>query len=287
MSLQQLLIDPLQFEFMQRAMLALLVIGCVNGVMGAYVVTRGMAFLSDALAHSVLPGVAIAFVTGSAAGGGLLLGGILAGAASALVIGLLTRGRRMTEDTAIGIVFTGMLALGIAIISATRSFATDLSHALIGNILSVRADELLLIVVIAGVVLLLIALFYKELLLISFDSTLAQTLHLPGEPLRLGLLMLLAVTIVIGVQVVGVALVAATIITPAATARFFTQRLHRMMIAASFIGAVCGVIGLYLAWHLRVEASATIVLTMTAGFILAFLLAPERGYLWTKLRRTA
>jgi manganese/iron transport system permease protein len=275
MSLQQLLFEPLQFEFMQRALLALLVIGCVNGVMGAYVVTRGMAFLSDALAHSVLPGVAIAFATGGAAGGGLLIGGILAGAASALVIGLLTRGRRLTEDTAIGIVFTGMLALGIAIISATRSFATDLSHALIGSILSVRADELLLIVLIGGAVLLLIALFYKELLLISFDSTLAQTLRLPGEPLRLGLLVLL------------VALVAATIITPAATARFFTQRLHRMMLLASVIGAACGIIGLYLAWHLRVEASATIVLTMTVGFLLAFLLAPERGYLWAKLRRTA
>lgn len=279
----QLLLEPIQFPPMQRAILAAILVGIVSGVMGAYVVTRGMAFLGDALAHSILPGVAVAFLT--APGGGFLLGGVVAAVLSALGIGFLTRGGRLREDTAIGIVFAGSLALGIGLISKIENSALDLNHVLIGNILAVGADDLVLIAVIGGAVLLVIALFYKEFLLISFDLTLAETLHLPSETLRIALLILLAVTIVISLQVVGVALVSALLITPAATARFFANRLHHLMLLAAFIGVVSGVVGLYLAWHLHVAPSAAIVLTMTGVFLLTFAFAPGKGYVWMRRRK--
>src|SRR3989304_4486451 len=148
MTIQQLLLDPLQYEFMQRALIAAVLIGTVSGVMGVYVVTRGMAFFGDALAHSILPGVAGVFISGATGQGALLLGGLIAGVLSALGIGFLTRGRRLTEDTAIGIVFAGTLALGIAIISSARSYAVDLTHILIGNILGVGDSDLLLMLAI-------------------------------------------------------------------------------------------------------------------------------------------
>jgi len=286
-SIQQLLLDPLASGFMQRALLAVTVVGIISGIMGVYVVTRGLAFLGDALAHSILPGVAIAFLTRGATQSALLLGGLISGVISALSIGLLTRGRRLQEDTAIGIVFAGTLALGIAIISSSRSFATDLQHILIGNILAVTNADLIQIMLISAGILLVTFLLYKEMLIVSFDGTLAQTLRLPAETLRMLLLVLLAVTIVIGVQAVGIALIAAALVTPAATARLLTRRMHHTMMLSAAIGAASGIIGMYLAWYGRIAASATIVLTMTAFFLLAYLLAPQRGYLWALLGRSA
>ena len=286
MTLQQFLLDPLNYVFMQRALLAAIIIGTVSGVVGVYVVTRGMAFLGDALAHSVLPGVAVSFLAGGS-GQMLLLGGLGAAVLSALVIGFLTRGGRLTEDTAIGIVFSGTLALGIGLISKAQNYARDLTHILIGNILAVSADDLALIALASVIIIVTIILLYKQFLVISFDPTLAQTLRLPGELLRIVLLILLAVTIVIGVQVVGVALVAAMLVTPAATARFFTSRLHRMMLLAAAIGAGSAVVGIYIAWHSSIAPSATIVLTMTTLFLLAFIFAPGKGYLWSLLGRSA
>lgn len=276
-------LDYLRLAFMGRALVAVIIIGVVSGVIGAYVVTRGMAFMGDAMAHSVLPGVAVAFLVAGSSGQSLLVGGLAAGVIAALIIGFLTRRGRLAEDTAIGIVFAGMLALGVGLISRTENYTVDLSHVLVGNILDVRESDLALIAFIAATVLVLILLFYKELLLISFDTTLAQTLRLPGEGLRMLLLVLLAVTIVIGIQVVGVALVSAMIVTPAATARLLTKRLQYMMVIAAAIGASGGAIGLSLSWHWRVAPSAAIVLTLTVIFLVTFLFAPRRGYVWSLL----
>jgi manganese/iron transport system permease protein len=284
--LRDLFYAPISQPFMQRAILAAIMIGLTSGVMGAYVITRGMAFLGDALAHTVMPGVAVAFLLGGNNQQSLTLGGMIAGVLSALGVGFLTRGKRVSEDTAIGIVFAGMLALGIGIISKIRTL-TDLAHILVGNVLAVRTEDLLLIFLVSGIVLAVITLLYKEFLIISFDQTLAQTLRLPGEALRMILLVLLAMTIVIGVQVVGVALMAAMVVTPAATARFFVQRLHHLMLLAGGIGSVSSIMGMYLAWHLEVTASTTIVLTMTVLFIIAFFFAPGKGYLWALLGHTA
>lgn len=275
------LLEPLASDFMQRAILASILVGISSGVIGAFIVTRGMAFLGDALAHSVLPGVALAFLND----GNLLFGGLVAGIFSALGIAMLTRRRRLQEDTAIGIVFAGTMALGIAIISTSRNFATDLQHILIGNILAIRVDDLWLMAAITVFVLAFIVLFYKELLVISFDQTLAQTLQLPDEKLRVALLLVLAVTIVIGVEVVGVALIVAALVTPAATARLFVKRLHHMMIVSASVAVLSGIIGMYISWYQNISASAIIVLTMTACFTLAFLFSPQKGYVWIWLGR--
>ncbi len=283
----QWLLEPLQFAFMQRAIFAVIIVGIVTGVMGAYVVTRGLAFMGDTLAHSILPGVAIAFIVGGEKTL-LLIGGLVAGTLSAVVIGLLTYGRRLGEDTAIGIVFAGMLALGIGIISAADNVGADLQHILIGNILAVTSEDLVLMAGIGLIVLLLVWLFYKEFLVIAFDSLLAETLHLPGLRLHILLLVLLAVTTVIGFQVVGVAMIAATLVTPAATARYFTNRLNMMMLLAAIIASGCGIIGMYVAWYTHIAASAAIVLLMTSLFVLAFLFAPHKGYVWSlRVRRVS
>lgn len=270
------LLEPLASAFMQRAIIASILVGITSGVIGAYVVTRGMSFLGDALAHSVLPGVAVAFLNG----GNALFGGLVSGILSALIIALLTRKRRLQEDTAIGIVFAGTLALGIALISSSRSFATDLQHILIGNIFAVTNDDLLIMAMIAVFVLGFIILLYKELLIISFDQTLAQTLGLPSETLRILLLIILSITIVIGVQAVGVALIAATLVTPAATARLLVKRLHHMMLVSAGIAVISGILGMYIAWYQEIALSAVIVLIMTIFFGLAFFFAPRTGYFW-------
>jgi ABC-type Mn2+/Zn2+ transport system permease subunit len=275
--INELILQPASFPFMQRAILALALIGVVSGVVGAYVVTRGMAFLGDALAHTILPGVAVAFLASGGNPQSTLIGGLVAGTLSALGIGVLTRGGKLSEDTAIGVIFAGALALGIGIISKAQNYTTDLTHILIGNILTVSNDDLLLMAGVGAVVLVIIALLYKEFLLVSFDPTLAQTLRLPGETLRLALLVLLALTVVISLQAVGIAMVAALLVTPAATARFYTRRLHHLMALAAVIGAVGGVVGMFIAWHLEVAPSAAIVLTLTALFVVTYAVKRERA----------
>lgn len=281
------LLEPLQFGFMQRAMLGVVLIGLTSGVMGAYVVTRGLSFLSDALAHSVLPGVALVYISGNTSHAAVLVGGMVAGVLSGLGVGFLTRGRRLQEDVAIGVIFAGMLAAGVAIISRSRSFATDLQHIIIGDILAIGANDLLLIALVGGMVLLVVLLFYKELLVVSFDPVLAETLQLPNEGLRMGLIVLLAVAIVMSTQGAGVLMATAMFTIPAATARFWTHRLHYMMLLSATLACVSGVVGMYLAWHLNIAASAAIVLTMTASFLVTFFISPQRGYLWALLGWTA
>lgn len=275
MDLYQLLIQPLSYEFMQRAMLAALMIGAISGVIGCFVVVRGMSFFGDALSHSILPGVAVAYIVGA----DLFVGGLVAGIATALGIGWLTGRGQLREDTAIGVVFVGMFALGIAIISGGSSYAVDLTHILFGNVLGVRASDLVIMGISGVVVVGAIVLFYKELLTQSFDPTLMRTLHLPGEALRLLLLVLIAVTIVASLQTVGIALMLAMLITPAATAQLLVKRMHTMMIVAAFIGMISGVIGLYLSWRFNVPSGAVIVLTTTTIFLVVFAISRLRGNL--------
>lgn len=258
---------------MQRAMLAALLIGAISGVVGCFIVVRGMSFFGEALGHSILPGVAVAYILKA----DLFVGGLVAGIGTALGIGWLTSHGRLREDTAIGVVFVGMFALGIVIISTGGSYAVDLTHILFGDVLGVRPSDLVLMGIAGAVVLLTIALFYKELLTQSFDPGLMSTLHLPGEALRLLLLVLIAVTIVVSLQTVGIALMLAMLITPAATAQLLVKRMHWMMLTASLIGMISGVVGLYLSWRFNVPSGAVIVLTTTAIFIVVFVGARLRG----------
>src|SRR5512134_312741 len=268
--------EPLQYEFMQRGMLAAILVGIVCAVIGTYVVLRGMAFFGDALAHTILPGIALGYLISGGARETLFWWALGTAIVAALGIGAISKNSQLSEDTAIGIIFAGMFALGIALISTVRSYAVDLSHFLFGDVLSVSAQSLWLILIFGGAVLLLIFAFYKEFMTLSFDPILAVTLRLPVGALNNLLLALIAVTVAVSLQTVGVALMVAMLVTPAATAYLLTRRLSRMMILAAIFASFSGVIGLYLSYYLSIASGAAIVLTATLFFLLAFV--------WKKLR---
>lgn len=271
MDLVAFIAEPLQYNFIQRGMLALILVGGINAVIGCFVVVRGMAFFGDALAHSILPGIALSYTaSGGNIGSNLFVGGLGAGIASALVIAWLTRNQELKEDSAIAIVFVTMFALGIAIISTQSSYTADLTHILFGSINGISHRDLLTMAVMAVIVLVVIGLLYKEFLIISFDLSLAHSLKLPAETLRLLLLILIAVTIVVSLQAVGIALMLALLITPAATARLLVKRLHHMLVIASLLGIVSGIVGFYASYYLDVPSGACIVLMLSALFGLVF-----------------
>src|SRR5215213_6230657 len=263
------LLEPLQYEFMQRGMLAAVMVGIVCAVVGTYVVLRGMAFFGDALAHTVLPGIALGYLLTGGAREPLFWWSLGTAVVAALGIGAISKNSEIKEDTAIGIIFAGMFALGIALISTVRSYAVDLSHFLFGDVLSVSTQSLWLIVIFGGLVLLIIFAFYKEFLTLSFDPVLAATLRLPVGLLNNLLLSLIAVTVAVSLQTVGVALMVAMLITPAATAYLLTRRLSEMMLLASIFASLSGIIGLYLSYYLSIASGAAIVLTATFFFLLA------------------
>ena len=267
------LTKPLTYEFMQRGLLASTLVGVLCAVVGCYVVLRGMAFLGDALAHAILPGVAIAYLFN----GNLMLGALVAAIVVALLIGFLSRQGTIKEDTAIGILFAAALSLGVLLISSIRTYAVDLTHILFGNVLGVSSEDLILTTVLGVVVVGFIVVFYREFLVMSFDPVLAATLRMRAERFRTLMLILLALTIVVSLQTVGVGLVSAMLVTPGAAAYLLTRRLASMMIVSALIGAVSSVVGLYLSFYLSVASGAAVVLTATTIFLLAFLFAPARG----------
>lgn len=271
---------PLAYGFMQRGFVAAVMVGVLCAVIGCYVVLRSMAFIGDAMAHSILPGVAVAYLLK----GNLLLGALVAALAVALGIGLFSRPSAVKEDTAIGILFAAALSLGVALISTIRTYAVDLTHILFGNVLGVSTSDLVLTGLLGAGVLLALLVLYRPMLVATFDPVLAATLRLPGRLLRTLLLVLLAVTIVVSMQTVGVGLVAAMLVTPGATAYLLARRLPSMMAWAALIGALSSVCGLYLSFYLNVASGAAIVLVATAIFMLAYLLAPDKGLLFEHLR---
>jgi len=264
-------LQPLSYEFMQRGILAAILVGIVCAVVGTYVVLRGMAFFGDALAHTILPGIALGYLLNGGARDPLFWWALGTAIVAALGIGAISRNAQIREDTAIGIIFAGMFALGIALISTVRSYAVDLSHFLFGDVLSVTTQSLLLILLFGGIVLLVIFAFYKEFMAISFDPVLAATLRLPVDMLNNLLLVLIAVTVAVSLQTVGVALMVAMLVTPSATAYLLTHRLSSMMVLAAVFASLSGVIGLYLSYYLSIASGAAIVLTATLFFIIAFL----------------
>ena len=265
------LLEPLHYAFMLRALAAAVLVGVVGAMVGSFVVLRGMAFFGDALAHAVLPGVAVAYLLGGPKGP-LFWGALTVAIGTAVGIGAITRGGRLREDTAIGVIFAGLFALGVALISTIRSYSTDLAHILFGNILAITNEDLLITAGFGGLVLLTLFAFYKEFVVISFDPTHAASLRLPAEPLRYLLLILVAVTVVVSLQTVGAGLMTAMIVTPAAAASLLTRRLPRMMFLAGLIGAGSGIVGLYLSYYIAIASGAAIVLVATGVFLLAWLM---------------
>ncbi len=275
-----LLTDPLGYPFMVRGMAAAVIVGVVCPVLGAYVVLRGMAFFGDALAHIILPGVVVAYLVGWP----LVIGALLAGVLAALSIGAISERTPLKEDTAIGVIFAGAFALGVALLSTQRGYVVDLVHILFGNLLGVSNADLVWMGVLGTLALAAVFIFYKELLVLSFDPVLAATLRLPARFLKNLLLILMAIVIVVSLNAVGVTLVLAMLVTPASAAYLLTRRLPSMMGLGAAFGTLSAFLGLYLSYYWNIASGPAIVLVATAILVVALLAAPRHRQLWARWR---
>lgn len=268
------LTDPFQFDVFRRALLEVVLSGALCGALGAHIILRRLSFMSDALSHAVLPGVVVAYILAGTSA--LLVGGLLAGAVAAIGIGLITRNRRVREDTAIGIVLAGGFALGIVLISSLHSFSSALEDILIGNILLVSPQDIAVTVGLAAVVVVVLVVFHRRFVLRAFDPETTEALGLRGGSIDLVLLLTLAATVVVALRSIGNILVVALLITPAATARLLTDRVIPMMVLSGVIGALSGVAGMIVAYHLNLATGALIVCVATALFAVVLVLDPRR-----------
>jgi manganese/iron transport system permease protein len=275
------LTEPWSHVFMQHAFLAIILVGLICGVIGVFVILRGLAFLGDALAHAIFPGVVIAFILG----GNYLIGALVAAVIVSFGIGAISQSARLSNDTAIGVIFAGGFALGVALLSTQRSYARDLNSFLFGSILSVKRDDLILTGLVGIVVLLVVFWYRREFTSIAFDRSYAQSMGINLWAFDQLFLIGLAMAIVISLQTVGNVLVLAMLVTPAATARMLTDRLKVMVLLSAMIGMSCGVLGLYLSYYQGVPSGAGVVLVATGVFLVVFLFAPGSGAVTSRVRR--
>lgn len=267
--------------FLPKALAIAVMSSIVCGVVGCYVVLRGMAFIGDAVAHAVFPGIAVAFVLQ----GSLVLGGAVAGVVTALLIAIFSQNRRVKEDSIIGVFLVGAFALGIVIISQAPGYAGSLQQFLFGSITGIP-DRDLYVVGGAGLVILgLVLALHKEFVAVCLDREMSRSMGLPVFWLDIVLYVLVTLAVVISLQTIGNILVLALLITPAAAARLLTDRLGVMMLLAPVIGGSAAVVGLYLSWSYDTPVGGTIVLIATAVFLAAWLLAPRHGLVARRWRR--
>ncbi len=264
--------DPLAYDFFLRALLAASVVGVVCAVIGAYMVLRGLAFMGDALSHSAFPGVVVAYMLHAP----FYIGAAVAALATAISIGWVTRSGGLRTDTTIGVLFAGMFALGIFLFSLIPSYVGDLFGFLFGEVLAIGTGDLIALVVLALVVLAMVFFLWKELLYTTFDPLGAAASGLPVALLDYLLLALIAITIVVSLQAVGIILVVAMLVTPAATAQLVTHSFARLLLVAVGIGLVAPVIGLYVSYWANAASGATIVLVETAVFVVALVYRLDR-----------
>jgi manganese/iron transport system permease protein len=269
------LVDPMAYGFMQRGLLAALLVGVVCAVMGTFVVLKGLAFIGDAVSHAAFPGLVIAYIVGAP----LYIGGAIAAVATALAIGLVSRRGRLRFDTSVGVLFAGTFAFGVLLFSTIKNYVTDLLGYLLGNVLGIGLGDLIQVAILGAIVLAIILAIRKELLFATFDPAGAAASGLPVAGLEYLLLALLGVTIVVSIQAVGIIMVVAMLVTPAATAQLIVVRFGQMMTLAAGLAAVSAVIGLYLSFYLNLASGASIVLVETLWFAVALVLGPRTGLL--------
>ena len=266
---------PLEYEFFVRALVASALVGVACAVVGAFVVLKGMSFVGDAVSHSAFPGVVLAYLLGLP----IILGGAVAAIGTALGIGALTRKSGLRADAVIGVLFAGMFALGVALFSSIPNYVGDLFHFLFGDVLGISFADLISLTVLASLLLLIVWVLWKELLFATFDPLGAGAAGLPVRRLDDLLLILIAVTIVVSLQAVGIVLVVAMITTPAATAQLLVKRFGQMIALAAVIGVASSIVGLYVSYALDIASGASIVLTETVAFLVALLLTSLRSRL--------
>ncbi len=270
-----LVLGPLSYGFMQRGLLAALIVGIVCAVMGAFVVLKGLAFIGDAVSHAAFPGLVVAYLLGIP----LYIGGAVAAVLTALAIGVVSRRGSLRFDTAVGVLFAGTFAFGVLLFSTIRGFVADLFGYLLGNVLGIGLGDLIQVAVLGAVVLIVVLVLRKELLYATFDPAGAAASGLPVTRLEYLLLALLGVTIVVSIQAVGIILVVAMLVTPAATAQLLVIRFDRLVAVAVAIAVVSTVLGLYLSFYLNVASGASIVLIETLAFGAALVFSPRSGWL--------
>ena len=271
--------DLMVYEFLQKALVTSIMVGIICGVIGCFIILRGMALMGDAIAHAVLPGVAISYMLGI----NFFYGAVATGILTSFGIGAISRNSRIKTDSSIGLVFSAFFALGIILITKAGS-ATDLTQILFGNVLSVRTSDMWLTLIIGAFVVLVVVLFFKELLISSFDETMAAAYGLKTRLIHYTIMFLLTLVTVASLQTVGVILVVSMLITPASTAYLLTNRLSVMVVLAGLFGALSSVIGLYFSFLYNLPSGPVIALATTSLFLLAFLFAPKQGIVSKKIR---
>lgn len=270
-----------QLAFLGKALAVSMLSAVVCGVVGCHVVLRGMAFIGDAVAHAVFPGLAVAFVVQ----GNLVLGGAVAGLLTAVLVAVFSQHRRIREDSIIGVLFAAAFALGIVIISTSPGYAGSLQGFLFGSIVGIPDRDVVIVAVTCATLLLINLAFHKELVATHLDREMARAMGLRVFWLDLLLYVMVTLAVVVSVQTIGNILVLALLVTPAATARLLTDRLGVMMLLAPLIGSASALVGVYLSWSYDVATGGTIVLVATGAFVLAFVFAPRHGVVSRLLRR--
>jgi manganese/iron transport system permease protein len=277
------LADPMAYGFMQRGLVAALLVGIVCAVMGTFVVLKGLAFIGDAVSHAAFPGLVVAYIIGAP----LYIGGAVAAVATALAIGLVTRRSRLRFDTSVGVLFAGTFAFGVMLFSTIKGYVTDLLGYLLGNVLGIGVGDLIQVAILGAIVLAIVLAIRKELLFATFDPLGAAASGLPVARLEYLLLALLGVTIVVSIQAVGIIMVVAMLVTPAATAQLLVIRFGRMMAVGVALAAISAVLGLYLSFYLNLASGASIVLVETVLFVIALVVGPKTGLLSRAAQRAA
>ncbi|WP_227935560.1 metal ABC transporter permease [Alkalihalobacillus deserti] len=269
----------LQYEFLQRALITSILVGIVCGVIGCFIILRGMSLMGDAISHAVLPGVAVSYMLGI----NIFYGAVLTGLVVAISIGYISQNSRIKNDTSIGIMFTAAFAIGIILITLMQSSA-DLYHILFGNVLAVPVSEVWMTFIVTVIVLLCVYLFFKELLVTTFDPTMAAAYGLPNNFIHYLLMTLLTMSTVASLQTVGIVLVVAMLITPAATAYLMTNRLWFMVFLSAGFGVIASIIGLYYSFTYNLASGPAIVVVASLMFAMAFFFSPKQGLLWRAIR---
>jgi len=259
------LIAPFQVDFMVRGFIVALLVGTLCSLIGAFVVLRKLSFIGDGIAHASFAGIVIAYLRGA----NFYLGAAIVAVLTALGIGFVHRKANVSLDTSIGVLFTGAFALGIFLMSRQRSYSVDLQDYLFGNILGVSRQDVVLIVALWAIVVAVLFVFFRALVYTSFDPVVAQASGIRAGMLDYLLLVLLALTIVVTLEAVGIVLVAALLVTPAAAAYQLTRRFSVMIVLSALLGAFCSIGGLYLSYYLNAASGATIVLMATLVFFVA------------------
>ncbi|WP_099222684.1 metal ABC transporter permease [Listeria costaricensis] len=272
-------IDGLQnFHFLQNALITALVIGIVSGTVGCFIILRGMSLMGDAISHAVLPGVAISFILGL----NFFIGAIIFGLFASVIITYIKSNSVIKGDTAIGITFSSFLALGVILIGVANS-STDLFHILFGNILAVQDIDKYITIGVSIFVLLIIVIFFKELLITSFDPLMAKALGMKVNFYHYLLMILLTLVAVTAMQSVGTILIVAMLITPAATAYLYANSLKTMMFLSASLGALSSLLGLFIGYSFNIAAGSSIVLTSATFFLISFFLSPKQNFLRKKV----